>query len=126
MNGTYALTVRGSISAAHRLRDYDGNCERLHGHNWRVEVTLESNTLDERGIAIDFREIKSFLAEILGAFDHRHLNDISPFDTLNPSSENFACLIFKEMEKRVPSPIVVSKVAVWESDDARAEYFIKR
>jgi len=122
MTGIYALTVGGSIAAAHRLRDYDGNCERLHGHNWRIDVTIESDTLNDQGIAMDFREIKSLLSEILSRYDHMHLNEVSPFDVMNPSSENFARHIFNEMEKRVTHPVRVSKVAVWESEGSRAEF----
>jgi len=70
--GFYALTVRTSFAAAHRLREYDGNCERLHGHNWQVEVTVESPTLDERGIALDFRVLKTSLHDLLTRFDHRY------------------------------------------------------
>jgi 6-pyruvoyltetrahydropterin/6-carboxytetrahydropterin synthase len=123
MNGTYALTVRTSFAAAHRLREYEGNCERLHGHNWRVEVTVESRVLDGRGIALDFRAIKAHLAELLSRFDHKYLNDVDPFDGLNPSSENLARHLFEEMEKKIPPPAVVARVAVWESEDARAEYY---
>jgi 6-pyruvoyltetrahydropterin/6-carboxytetrahydropterin synthase len=122
MNGVYALTVRSSFAAAHRLREYEGNCERLHGHNWRVEVTVESGVLDGRGIALDFREIKSHLAELLSRFDHKYLNDVPPFDGMNPSSENLARYLFEEMEKRIRPPTAVGRVAVWESGDARAEY----
>ena len=123
MTGTYALTVRATIAAAHRLKEYGGNCERLHGHNWRVEVTVESGSLDARGIALDFREIKSSLSDLLSRFDHMYLNDVPPFDGMNPSSENLARHIYEEMEKRVPPPVRVARVTVWESEDARAEYF---
>jgi len=123
MNGVYALTVRSSFAAAHRLREYEGNCERLHGHNWRVEVTVESRVLDDQGIALDFRTIKSHLAELLARFDHKYLNDVPPFDGLNPSSENLARHLFDEMEKRIAPPAGVARVAVWESEDARAEYY---
>jgi 6-pyruvoyltetrahydropterin/6-carboxytetrahydropterin synthase len=123
MEGAYALTVRTAFSAAHRLREYEGNCERLHGHNWRVEVTIESRVLDRQGIALDFRVIKSHLAELLSRFDHRFLNDVAPFDGMNPSSENLARYLFEEMEKRIPQPAGVARVAVWESEDARAEYY---
>jgi 6-pyruvoyltetrahydropterin/6-carboxytetrahydropterin synthase len=123
MNGTYALTVRTSFAAAHRLREYEGNCERLHGHNWRVEVTVESRVLDDRGIAIDFRAIKAHLADLLSRFDHKYLNDVAPFDVLNPSSENLARHLFEEMERKIPPSAAVSRVAVWESEDARAEYY---
>lgn len=122
MSGTFALTVRASFAAAHRLREYEGNCERLHGHNWRVEVTVESGVLDGRGIAIDFRTIKSALSELLSRFDHLYLNDVPPFDALNPSSENLARHLFEEMGKKVHAPVRIARVTVWESDDARAEY----
>ncbi len=120
--GLYALTVRTSFAAAHRLREYEGNCERLHGHNWQVEVTVESETLDSRGMAVDFRAIKGALGELLAGFDHRYLNEVPPFDGLNPSSENIARHLFEEMERKIPPPVRVARVAVWESEDARAEY----
>lgn len=118
----FALTVRTSFAAAHRLRGYDGNCERLHGHNWQVEVTVESPTLDERGIALDFRVLKASLHDLLSRFDHRYLNEVPPFDGTNPSSENLARHLYGELEKSVPAPARVSRVTVWESDDARAGY----
>ncbi len=121
-DGLYALTVRTSFSAAHRLREYEGTCERLHGHNWQVEVTVEADVLDSRGMAVDFRAIKGALGETLAGFDHRYLNEVPPFDGLNPSSENLARHIFEEMERKVPGPVRVARVTVWESDDARAEY----
>ena len=121
-NGLYALTVRTSFAAAHRLREYEGNCEKLHGHNWLVEVTVESGTLDPRGMAIDFRVMKAGLAELLSALDHRYLNDIPPFDAVNPSSEHIARYIYEKMEGKIPAPARVARVTVWESDDARAEY----
>jgi len=120
--GVYALTVRTSFAAAHRLRGYDGNCERLHGHNWQVDVTVESELLDDRGIALDFRTVKSAVNDLLAALDHRYLNEVSPFDRLNPSSENLARYLFEEMEKKIPAPARVARVTVWESEDARAEY----
>ncbi len=121
-NGVYALTVRTSFAAAHHLRGYEGNCERLHGHNWQVELTVESDALDSRGMAIDFRAIKGALGETLAGFDHRYLNEVPPFDGVNPSSENIARYLFEEMERKVPRPVRVARVTVWESDDARAEY----
>ncbi len=121
-NGLYALTVRTSFAAAHRLREYAGNCERLHGHNWQVEVTVESDSLDPSGMAIDFRAIKGALGEVLAGFDHRYLNEVAPFDGINPSSENIARHLFEEMERKIPGPVRVARVTVWESEDARAEY----
>ena len=121
-NGLYALTVRTSFAAAHRLREYAGNCERLHGHNWQVEVTVESDSLDPGGMAIDFRAVKGALGEALAVFDHRYLNEVAPFDGINPSSENIARHLYEEMERKIPGPVRVARVTVWESEDARAEY----
>lgn len=123
MNGDrYALTVRSSFAAAHRLREYEGNCERLHGHNWHVEVRVESESLDSQGMALDFRVMKGALAEILSHMDHKFLNEIPPFDARNPSSENIARHIYEEMEGRIPPPVRLARVTVWESEDAWAEY----
>jgi 6-pyruvoyltetrahydropterin/6-carboxytetrahydropterin synthase len=121
--GTYTLTVKSDFAAAHRLREYDGNCERLHGHNWLVEASVESDTLDGRGMAVDFRAIKGALHEVLGTLDHAYLNDVPPFSEINPSSENIARHIFEELERRMAeAPVRVSRVVVWESPDARAEF----
>lgn len=120
--GTYTLTVKSDFAAAHRLREYDGNCERLHGHNWIVEVSVSSGSLDSCGMAVDFRTIKSALHDVLSRLDHAYLNDVEPFRNSNPSSENIARHIFEEMEGRMPSPVAISRVTVWESPDARAEY----
>jgi 6-pyruvoyltetrahydropterin/6-carboxytetrahydropterin synthase len=118
----YALTVRSSFAAAHRLREYEGNCERLHGHNWQVEATVTSPRLDGRGMAIDFRVVKGVLHGVLSRMDHRYLNEIPPFDERNPSSENLARHIFDEMEGNIPAPARLARVTVWESEDARAEF----
>ena len=120
--GTYTLLVRSSFAAAHRLRGYEGNCERLHGHNWRVEASVEADRLDSRGIALDFRVMKRALNEILARLDHGYLNDLPPFTEENPSSENLARHIYEEMERRIPEPARVCRVVVWESEEARAEY----
>jgi 6-pyruvoyltetrahydropterin/6-carboxytetrahydropterin synthase len=118
----YTLTVRSTFAAAHRLREYAGNCERLHGHNWQVEATVESESLDEQGMAMDFRAMKGALHDVLSGMDHRYLNEIPPFDALNPSSENLARYIFGEMEGRVPAPARLRRITVWESEDARASF----
>ena len=118
----YALTVKSSFSAAHRLPEYEGNCEKLHGHNWQVEVTVESDRIDTRGMALDFRVMKAALAEVLSRLDHKYLNEVPPFDGENPSSENIARYLFGEMEANIPPPARLSRVTVWESEDAWAEY----
>jgi len=120
--GTYTLIVKSSFAAAHRLREYEGNCERLHGHNWMVEAAVESDRLDSRGMAIDFRVIKKALQGILDRLDHGYLNDVPPFTEENPSSENLARYLYDELERVIPEPARVCRIIVWESEDARAEY----
>ena len=83
-DGVYTLTVRTSFAAAHRLRGYEGDCENLHGHNWMVEVTVATEVLDARGIAVDFRAMKNALSRLLARLDHRYVNEVPPFDALNP------------------------------------------
>ena len=122
MSGVYTLTVRDSFAAAHRLRGYEGDCENLHGHNWVVEVTVASPALDDRGIAVDFRVMKAALSGILARLDHKYLNEVPPFDGRNPSSENLARYVFEEMSGAIPGPARVARVAVWESEDACAEF----
>jgi 6-pyruvoyltetrahydropterin/6-carboxytetrahydropterin synthase len=125
--GTYYLTVRSEFAAAHRLREYEGNCERLHGHNWTVEATVRSEELDSRGMAVDFRTVKKALGSVISRLDHAYLNEIPPFDRdWNPSSEHIARFIFEEVEGKIPAPCRLFSVTVWESPDAKAEYRVER
>ena len=110
---SWRLKVREKFSAAHYLKEYQGKCEKLHGHTFRVEVEIEVHELDKAGIGIDFAEIKAALAEILP--DHVLLNDLYPF---NPSAENLARRFFEDLKKRFQ----VRVVTVWESEDAAAVY----
>jgi len=119
----YELMVHTHFSSAHSLRGYKGKCEELHGHNWKVGVQIGSETLDNLGMVIDFKVLKQELHEIIQRLDHKHLNDIPPFDALNPSSENIAFYIFQELKKSLTRErVIVAKVTVWESDDSSAGY----
>ncbi len=91
--------VHTHFSSAHSLRGYQGNCEELHGHNWKVGVQIAAETLDNLGMVIDFKVLKQKLHQIIQRLDHKHLNDLPPFDALNPSSENIAFYIFQELKK---------------------------
>ena len=122
MGGYYELAVTSSFSSAHSLEGYEGNCERVHGHNWKVDLIVSCSTLDDRGIGIDFRELKGALNEVVDSLDHRNLNDIEPFHSVNPSSENIAFYIFSQLKKRLPEDVKVKRVRVWESDTASASY----
>jgi len=120
----FRLTVVDSFASAHQLREYEGLCENLHGHNWRVEVVVEGRELDDRGLLLDFKDLKRALAEILKGLDHTLLNQHPFFQERNPTSENLAFFIFKELEEalRVYPGVRVKEVTVWESERAGATY----
>ena len=119
----YEVKIRADFSAAHNLREVGGKCESLHGHNFIVEVAVESDTLDEGGMVVDFRLLKGKTKAILDALDHRYLNELSLFAKVNPSSENLAAYIFGELSRQIDrGSLRVSRVSVWESETSRATY----
>ena len=118
----YRITVEDNFSSAHRLREYEGKCSSLHGHNWKVQLTVRSDKLDERGITLDFGKLKKFLASLLSRFDHTDLNQVEPFDRINPTAENIARTVFDLAAKELPEPVEVDRVVVWESEKNRVEY----
>lgn len=120
----YELMIETSFSAAHQLRGYMGKCEKLHGHNWKVQVHVTAERLNERDLAIDFHELKRLTNEIISPLDHTLLNEIFPFTEKNPSSENIAKWIYDCLKKKINDEnIEVSAVTVWESDSASATYY---
>lgn len=120
----YELTIESHFSAAHQLREYKGKCEKLHGHNWRVQVTVSSETLNEIGIAIDFNELKKIANKCVSALDHSFLNDVFPFTEINPSSENIAKWLYDTIKKRAADKNTsLASVTVWESESASATYY---
>lgn len=119
----YALVVRDEFSAAHRLPDSGSKCERLHGHNWKVEVEVSAERLDARGMAIDFNDLKALTGEILEELDHRLLNDLPAFQEQNPTAENLARYIYERLAERVAEGRVkLDRVRVWESETTAASY----
>jgi 6-pyruvoyltetrahydropterin/6-carboxytetrahydropterin synthase len=119
----YEIFRERVFSASHQLRDYKGQCERLHGHNWRVRVHLTAQELDEHGMVLDFHELDAMMAEAIAPFDHRHLNEVAPFLDTNPSSENLARVICERVMASLPAgSIRVSRCDVWENDRSRARY----
>ena len=124
MSGIWKLTVRGSFSAAHCLREYQGKCERLHGHNYQVRVSVAGRELDPKvQFLVDFGELKALLKEVLASLDHRLLNEVPPFDVLNPSAENLARYIFQEFQRRFDVPRAwVVEAAVAETEMQEAAY----
>ncbi|WP_412852397.1 6-carboxytetrahydropterin synthase QueD [Ectothiorhodospira shaposhnikovii] len=119
----YTLKVLTDFASAHTLRDYPGNCSRLHGHNWKVEAEVEATVLDSLGMAVDFKTIKSLAREIAGELDHTYLNDLAPFRDMNPTAENIAAWFFREMAARLNAPGVrVSAITLWETERACVRY----
>ncbi len=118
----YELTVKDHFDAAHMLPGYDGPCAFLHGHTWDVEVVIAGEELDEVGILYDFKTIKHDLHDILDTYDHKFINEIPPFDTINPTAEHLARIIFERLAKTLPQHIDLKEVAVWESPIAKVVY----
>ena len=112
-----------SFSAAHRLQEIGGTCEKLHGHNFIVGVSVTSSKLTEAGILIDFRVLKEWIEEILNVLDHKYLNEIDYFKNVNPSAENIAKFIYDRIVEKVQRHnLDVSQVSIWESEDAKVTY----
>lgn len=97
----YRVFIKTHFSSAHYLRNYPGNCEHLHGHNWDVVVTVKANELNEIDVAIDFRDLKKIVADIMDELDHKNLNDLPQFSEFNPSSERLAQYIYKRLAERL-------------------------
>ena len=119
----YQISVEQDFDAAHFLRGYQGKCEALHGHRFRVVVKIRACRVDEVGIAYDFMALKQHLADIVSRFDHTCLNDVPPFDKINPSSENIATAIYNELKPKLAgAPVAISCVEVWESPQSGVSY----
>jgi 6-pyruvoyltetrahydropterin/6-carboxytetrahydropterin synthase len=119
----FTLCVKDSFSAAHRLEDYHGKCEELHGHNFLVEALFEGKNLDTCGMAIDFKILKDYLKDILGGLDHKYINDVPFFKKRASSSEYLAMYVYGELKRKVGNgPVRLTEVRVWESETAWASY----
>jgi 6-pyruvoyltetrahydropterin/6-carboxytetrahydropterin synthase len=123
----YEVTVETDFSSGHYLRNYVGKCENPHGHNYKVRVTLAGAELDEAGLLLDFKLLKHLLRPIVERIDHRMLNDLEPFTTLNPSAENIAKYFFDqtnvELAAMTGGRVRVKDCTIWETDTTTATYF---
>ena len=117
----YRAQVKTHFDVAHFLRGYQGKCEKLHGHRFNVAILVETATLDDVGMSVDFTLLKKHFKEVVGRFDHVNLNETAPFDVVNPTSENLAAYFFQSMKPLI-SPVKIKRVKVWESPDAWASY----
>jgi 6-pyruvoyltetrahydropterin/6-carboxytetrahydropterin synthase len=122
----HRITVYDYFSSAHQLRGYKGKCEELHGHNWKVEIQIESEDLDNLGMLMDFKDVKKLLKEMVDELDHKMLNDLEPFKKVNPSSENVAKYIYETLSQRLPEGIDLVQTSVWESENSKTTYYIKQ
>ena len=121
----YEVSVDETFAAAHNLRGYKGKCENLHGHNYKVRVTLSGKEVDSVGLLYDFVHLKQVIQTVIRSLDHKYLNELPPFDVLNPSAENIARYIYDQSAKqlhRAPNGAEVSSITVWESDVTAATY----
>jgi 6-pyruvoyltetrahydropterin/6-carboxytetrahydropterin synthase len=119
----YRLMIKTSFAAAHNLINYQGDCENLHGHNWRVEVVVAAKELDKAGLGIDFKILKKQTNSLLDEMDHKYLNDLTPFKNDSPSSENISRYLFERLSETLNNEnITVEKINVWESENACASY----
>lgn len=118
----FELKVKGDIASAHQLRGYEGRCKDLHGHTWKIEVTLMSERLDAIGMVTDFRVMKKLLKEVLDPIDHVFLNDLPYFKEVNPTTENIAKYVYQNFS-RACAPIRLKQVEVWESESASSIYY---
>ncbi len=120
----YEITILSHFSGAHRLRYLHGKCEELHGHNWKVEVSVVSNRLNKEGVVIDFNILKQKLEKVLKLLDHTYLNDLPFFSRKEPSSENIAKYIFDKLNGELKRHHgILRKVTAWESETSCATYF---
>ncbi len=119
----YQISVEQHFDAAHFLKGYQGQCEALHGHRFKVVARVSASGVNDIGLAYDFTVLKQHLADILIRFDHTCLNDVPPFDKINPSSENIASTIYNDLEPKLAgAPVSLSCVEVWESPDSWVAY----
>jgi len=119
----YQVSVEQHFDAAHFLRGYQGKCEALHGHRFQAIVKVSATEVDNIGMAYDFAELKEHLRDILARFDHTCLNNVPPFDKINPSSENIASTIYNELKPRLArAPVSLTCVEVWESPQTGVAY----
>jgi 6-pyruvoyltetrahydropterin/6-carboxytetrahydropterin synthase len=122
----FQVSVDETFSAGHALRGYRGKCENVHGHNYKVRVTLEGRQLDAVGLLYDFTHLKRVIREVTNGVDHKFLNDQAPFDVINPSAENLAKYFYDETARQIsatPDGARIKSITIWETDTTSATYW---
>src|SRR5579863_5927958 len=121
----FEVSVEETFSAGHALRGYQGKCENPHGHNYRVRVNVEGEQLDSIGLLLDFTHLKQILRRLIEGVDHKFLNDLPPFETMNPSAENMAKFFYDETSRQIrklPNGPRITSITIWETDETSATY----
>lgn len=118
----FEISVEETFAAGHALRNYHGKCENVHGHNYRVQVTMEGEELNNAGLLVDFADVKRLMRAVVARLDHRFLNDLAPFDAINPSAENMARYFYDEVASGLPPGPRIREVKIWETDITSATY----
>ena len=126
----FEVTVEHTFAAGHSLREYKGKCENVHGHNYRIQVTVEGEQLNRIGLLVDFVDLKRAVRQVSEKLDHQFINDVEPFTTLNPSAENIAKYFYDEVSKALnlevnafnEHPVRIGQIKVWETDTSIAVY----
>ena len=120
----FEVSVEQTFAAGHALRNYKGKCENVHGHNYRVRITMQGDQLDSNGLLVDFLDVKSLIGGVVDYLDHQFINDLPPFDELNPSAENIAKYFYDQVSGGLKNDIAVrvSEVKIWETDTSSAVY----
>jgi 6-pyruvoyltetrahydropterin/6-carboxytetrahydropterin synthase len=120
----FEVSVEQTFAAGHALRNYKGKCENVHGHNYRVRVTIAGEQLDSTGLLVDFVDIKRLMGGAIEYLDHRFINDLAPFDEINPSAENIAKYFYDRLSAGMnnEAPVRISEIRVWETDTSSAVY----
>jgi 6-pyruvoyltetrahydropterin/6-carboxytetrahydropterin synthase len=120
----FEVSVEQTFAAGHALRNYKGKCENVHGHNYRVRITVQGDQLDSTGLLVDFLDVKHLIGGVVDYLDHQFMNDLPPFDQLNPSAENIAKYFYDRVSGGLKNgvPVRVSEVQIWETDTSSAVY----
>jgi 6-pyruvoyltetrahydropterin/6-carboxytetrahydropterin synthase len=123
----FEVSVEDTFASGHYLRGYRGKCEKPHGHNYKVRITLEGDKLDNIGLLLDFRDLKAAMNDVIDRLDHQMINEIEPFTTVNPSAENMAKYFYDELnaslKKSTDARVRVKLVKLWETDTTTATYY---
>lgn len=118
----FEVCVEAMFAAGHALRNYKGKCENIHGHNYRVQVTVTGEALDDAGLLVDFSDLRRHIHSLTERFDHQFLNEVAPFDRINPSAENLARHISEGLKPLLKRDLQIQAVTVWETDASSATY----